>query len=362
MSGLNLASKARFCSESCFADNWPQHKKWHKLQALQQKELSAETALYPHLEQSLVDTENLLDMADPEGTGMAHKMGEKLHIAELEAEMARLKPGDRHGQKLIKDLKDSVAAESAKRTQRGDAKLARVVVEAQHWHTRGAYDKAAKKLLRGTDEFKDHPDLHHLYAILATVYRDSGDVPRAASCYLKCVELTRGSLASMPQGQHKARTDKEERERAAPICWARAVCRAWSALCTPPCAHMAKPDYLLSGFRATTALVLRVQSSRAKNEMDYETDLWDALTMRATAVAGSDDPDDQSEHRQLLERARPLARTPDQQAVLAALECDVDTLCKEGYAAVPGMPDSFLKKMELLRGSVSARPAGSEQV
>ena len=90
--------------------------------------------------------------------------------------MNRLKPGDRHGQKLLQNLKDSVAAESAKRAKRGDTKLGRFALEAQHLHAQGAYDKAAKKLLKRMDEFKDHPDLHILYALLAAIYRDSNDV------------------------------------------------------------------------------------------------------------------------------------------------------------------------------------------
>ena len=363
---LHLASKARFCSRACLAENWPRHKKWHKLQALQQKELAAAVAIYPHQEQAAKDIENLLDTADPDtaAESIAQKMGEHLHLGTLEAEMARLKPGDRYGQKLLQNLKDSIAAESVKRAQRGDPKLGRLVVEAQHLHARGAYDKAAKKLLKGVDEFKDHPDLPELYATLATIYRDSGDVPRSAMTHLKVAELTQGYLTSIGRHRKAARSDVEMRERGNQITWARAVTRAWSALCTPMCEHMPKPDYLEDGFRATAALVLRVQSSRAKDEMDYETDLWDAVCMRVTAlVTAPMTQEDRIEHRQLLERGRRLARTPDQLGVLAALEAGVEAVSGDGLhglESLPGMPDSMLKKLQLMRDSVPAAPSDAE--
>jgi len=121
---------------------------------------------------------------------------------------------------------------------------------------------------------------------------------------------------------------------------------------------MPKPDYLKdgAGIRATSALVLRMQSSRAKDEMDNKTDLWDAVTMRAGALAGSKDPDDQIEHRQLIARGRRLASTPEQQAVVTFLEADVATVCQEGIAAVRGVPDTLLKKLQS-RGMACRRAA-----
>ena len=357
-------SQARLPSEILqprLTENWPRHKKWHKMQALQQKELAANTASYAHKEQAARATENLLDTsADTDGSGIAQKMSEVLNISGLEEEMNRLKPGDRQGQKLLQNLKDSVAAESAKRAKRGDTKLGRLALEAQHLHAQGAYDKAAKKLLKRMDEFKDHPDLHILYALLAAIYRDSNDVPRAAESYLKVVGLTQDSLTRQPKAKaSNLTTDVEHRERGEQICWARAVTRGWSALCTPACEHMPKPDYLKDGadIRATSALVLRVQSSRAKDEMDNKTDLWDAVTMRAGALAGSKDPDDQIEHRQLIARGRRLASTPEQQAVVTFLEADVATVCQEGIAAVRGVPDTLLKKLQLSRDGVPASGA-----
>ena len=94
-------------------------------------------------------------------------------------------------------------SESAQRAQRGDTKLGRLALEVEHLYERGSYDKAAKKLLKRMGEFKDHPDLHILYALLATIYRDNNDVPRAAEAYLKVVGLTQGSVASLTR-QSKA--------------------------------------------------------------------------------------------------------------------------------------------------------------
>jgi len=373
-----FASKARFCSHTCLAENWPRHKKWHKLQALQQKERAANIETDEESQASSVSvSEDLLDLldmsADPNGKGIAQRMSEVMKVGELEAEMARCKPGDRHGQKLVQNLKDALTVDAKKRAQRGDTKLGRLMVEAQHLHTQGAYDKAAKKLLKGIDEFKDHPDLHHVLGALAGVYRDSGDVTRAATTYLKIAELTEGSLTSIDCQPKKKTgnakdmlnawmggditTDAEGRERAAQICWAKAVACAWQALCTPPCEHMTKPDYLEDGFRTTSALVLRVHSSRTKNEIGYKSDLYDAICMRAAALAGSPEPEDQHERRNLIERGRRLAKTPQQRAVLSALETDVVTFTQGGYDAVPGIPDTMRKSLQLLKDSMPASGA-----
>ena len=85
-------SQARLPSEILqprLTENWPRHKKWHKMQALQQKELAANTASYAHKEQAARATENLLDTsADTDGSGITQKMSEVLNISGLEEEMA----------------------------------------------------------------------------------------------------------------------------------------------------------------------------------------------------------------------------------------------------------------------------------
>ena len=389
---------AAFCSKHCFEENWDRHKAWHKLQKRQAKRLADSVDEAWRDEGFLRDLESLQLTSDSGADALAEKIGTNMPVTlqEVRGLMAR-RPDDTRGQQLMQNLESSVKTDAALR-----AKIASIHVEAVSLHKRGAYSKAAKRLTRGIAEVEGHHFVHHLHAILATIYRDSGDVPRAAEQYLVIERLTRPEAADLdtvmassrpkqaesgdPQALAKGDVQvllremeggsdaaKQAQARDEAVSWARAVIRAYGALSTPPCADVQKPTWLEGDeFKATSGMVLSILSARRPDEIDFKTDLFDAYCMRGSGLMWSPQPAEQKELATCCKHARVLASDPRQKGLAATLDSMAETALNSlrtgRHAPLPdlkaqlkaSLPEDMVRDLSLLEQSAqrAMAPAG----
>jgi hypothetical protein len=171
-------------------------------------------------------------------------------------------------------------------------------------------------------------------AVLATIYRDSGNIVGQAETCIQVVETC------IQAGDN--------------ITWARYVTQTFSALSIPVCEHIEKPAWLEDdALDATSSRVLSILQARTRDEPQYRNDLFDAYVFRAVALTSEDKPAKLHERSKCIQRAQSLADNPSQLAMVKSIDSAWDAM-KQGkteaeFVHSMEMPESMRENWELLR-------------